>query len=104
MTRHLYRNSETIYCAENLRECWRLFTEDTGMTRMEEQEHDPFERIPDRELLDLASEEPYDEPGERHEARRQKNGAMGPYYWRMEKTAGEWAAISSPGHFSGGDY
>lgn len=92
--KHLYENSETIYCAESLDQCWELFEKDMDMTRAEEEPLDPFEQIPDERELRIGSDEPSGEPGEE---RDEKNGL-----WFVTKAAAEWAAESDPGHFSGG--
>lgn len=93
--RHLYGNSEVIYCAESLDQCWELFEKDMELARAEEEKHDPFEQISDDQELRVASDEPSGEPGET----RETNGL-----WYVTKTAGEWAAEFGPGHFSGGGY
>ncbi len=62
--KHLYQNSEVIYCAESLNQCWELFEADMGMTRAEEEPHDPFEKIPDDKALEVGSEDPSGQPGE----------------------------------------
>ncbi len=105
-TRHLYQNSEVIYCAESLDQCWALFESDTGMTRSEDEEHDPFVQIPDDKPLEVGSEDPTGEPGEVERTHQLKPGTHGtaPTFWYVTKTATEWAAGFAPGHFSGGDY
>lgn len=90
--RHLYQNSEVIYCAESIEQAHELFAEDMGETAKEL--NDPFEQIPDDKVIEVGSEEPSGEPGE-----VERKG-----YFFNENTAGEWAAGFRHGHFSGGDY
>lgn len=101
--RHLYRDSETIYCAEDLDQCWKLFEEDTGEERAEREEWDPFVKIPDDEVLEICSDEQAGDAGEYQKVLKRRDGS-GLTLWCVKKLAGEWAAECAPGHFSGGDY
>jgi len=89
--RHLYQNSEVIYCAESLEQADALFTRDMGQTPQDLE--DEFEQIPDDKPLDVGSDESNGAPGE-----VERKG-----YWFETKLAGEWAAGFEPGHFSGGE-
>jgi len=102
--RHLYQNSQTIYCAESLEEATRLFEEDMGED-LESLGEGPFVQIPDGKRLEIGSEDPYEVVGEVERRVRLKSGEWnGPYYF-LKKTAAEWAAAHfGSGHFSGGDY
>lgn len=99
--KHLYQNSETIYCAESLEQCTALFAAD-----MDDEIDDPFEQIPDDKPLEIGSDEPTGEPGETERTHKLKPGVHGtaPTFWYVTKTAGQWAEEYEPGHFSGGDY
>lgn len=101
--RHLYRNAEVIYCAKSLDHCWELFTEDTGNEREAEEDSDPFELIPDDEVIEIASDDPSGSDGEELREVKNKDGkSIGAWFFE-KKTAGEWAVLSRAGHFSGGD-
>lgn len=105
MNKHLYKNSEVIYCAESLDRCWELFEEDTGHERAHDEEGDPFVQIPDEEDLEIGCDEPSGEPGEvaRDYHARDTKEVLGQIYY-LTKTAGEWAKeYNGEGHFSGGD-
>jgi len=97
MTRHLYQNSECIYCAESLDQCWELYEKDTGLERAHE-ENDPFVQLLDDTPLEIACEDPTGDPGEI--ARPLKAGGKTIWYFNT-RTAGEWAAGWAPGQFSG---
>lgn len=104
-TRHLYQNSECIYCAESLDQCWELWEQDTGDTRADAEADDPFEQLFDDGSLELGSEDAEGTPGE--VARVVKNRAgqiVGTWYFET-KLVREWAAeCVTVGHFSGGDF
>lgn len=100
---HLYRNSEVIYCAPSLARCWELFTHDTGLEREDEEESDPFEQIPDGEMVEIASEDSSGSDNEELRVVKNKDGKDIGAWWFEKKTAGEWAELSAVGHFSGGD-
>jgi|SRR5882672_1117127 len=102
--KHLYQNSETIYCAESLEQCSALFEAD--MDESPGDINDPFEQIPDDRPLEIGSDEPTGEPGEVERTHKLKPGSYGEpsTFWYVTKTAGQWAEEYEPGHFSGGDY
>jgi|SRR5882724_7454077 len=100
--KHLYRNSEVIYCATSLHECSKLFTDDMGESP--EDMNDPFEQIPDDEVLDVGSEEPTGETGEEKREKKNSQGTVVSVWWFTKKTAGAWADGFRSGHFSGGGY
>ncbi len=102
--KHLYQNSEVIYCAESLDQCWELFERDTGMTREEEGTSDPFEQIPDDKELDVGAEDPGHDPTEEARPMKNRKGQVVATWYFTKKLAWEWAAGFEPGHFSGGDY
>ncbi len=95
--KHLYQNSEVIYCAESLDECDRLFTEDIGESPQEI--GDVFEQIDDGKPLEVGADEPSGDPRE-----IERLGKHGGSFWFVTQLARQWAEESEPGHFSGGDY
>lgn len=99
MEKHLYQNSEVIYCAQSLDHCWELFEQDLGEDgkRETEESHDPFEQIPDDRMQELGSDDSNGAPGEYTKDHL-------PGWWFERKTAGAWAAECNLGHVSGGDY
>ena len=102
---HLYQNSQVIYCATSLEECWEVFLQDMEFGAEEAasaKQHGPFELIPDDDSMEMGSEDEYGEPGEIQRRVRHRDGKWGGFYFFLTKTAGEWAAgCGESRHFSG---
>jgi hypothetical protein len=104
MTWHLYRNSESIYCAESLEAAAASFLADMEGD-VEDLGEAPFEQIPDDEDLEIGCEDPHEVPGEIERRVRQKDGDWGVPHYFLTKKAGVWAeGYAFTGCFSGGDY
>jgi len=104
--RHLYQNSDCIYCAESIDQCWDLWEQDTGDTRADAEADDPFEQLADDAPLELGGEDAEGTPGEvAREIKNRRTGEVVGVMYFETKLVREWAAeCVTVGHFSGGDY